>query len=102
MSVLGQADGALSQAAGHVAASRSRLTGLQRELDSRLHDLAGRWAGQGARAFGGLQAAWQERQTRITTALDDFERSLIDTERDNEVADAAAALVAARLTARMG
>lgn len=100
--VLSQRDGALGRAAQHVSAARHDLTALQRALGGQIASLGARWSGQGATSFHSLHRAWQEKQARITAALDDFERSLVDTDRDNMATDQAAADAASRYRARLG
>ena len=60
---------------------RSTSTGCPRPSTTR--SPAGRpLAGRGRLAFQNLQQAWHEKQTTIVAALNDFEQSLIVTDRD--------------------
>lgn len=80
---LSQQEKALSRAAEMVAQARGDLTRLQGNLSGQIESVRMRWQGDGGNAFQVLHTAWQEKQTRITRALDDFERSLLETEKDN-------------------
>lgn len=78
---------ALSRAATMVQEARGDLTRLQGNLSGQIEAVRMRWQGEGGNAFQVLHTAWQEKQTRITRALDDFERSLLETEQDNTTTD---------------
>ena len=45
--------------------------------------MQGKWGGQGGTAFFNLHEAWNEKQQIIVNALDEFEASLQQTEKDN-------------------
>lgn len=83
----GQGERALSRAATMVADARSDFDALARTLDGQIQGLRGRWVGQGANAFFTLHQAWTEKQQLIVSALNEFEASLISTERDNIATD---------------
>lgn len=83
----GQTEGALTRAAGLVAGARSDFDGIGAGILADVETMQSRWAGAGARAFWALGQAWGERQGRLVAALDDFERSLRATERDNIATD---------------
>jgi len=83
----GQGERALSQAATLVADAKRDFDRHARELDDRIGALRSRWVGQGGAAFFSLHQAWTEKQTVIVRALDEFEASLVTTERDNVATD---------------
>lgn len=83
----GQGERSLSQAATLVADAKRDFDRLAQQLDSQISGLRGRWVGQGANAFFMLHQAWTEKQTMIVSALDEFEASLLRTERDNVATD---------------
>lgn len=102
MTQLSQGEGALSAAAGRVSAARTDVTRLQGQLASDIGSLRGRWSGAGAVAFHRLHDAWQERQARITAALDGFEAALRETEHDTLRTDAQQADGFAHYATRLG
>lgn len=84
---LSQQEKALSRAATMVREARGDLNRLQGNLSGQIESVRMRWQGEGGNAFQVLHTAWQEKQARITRALDDFERSLLETEQDNITTD---------------
>lgn len=80
---MGQGEGTLTAAAGMVAEAKADFDRLARDLDGRIQGLRGQWVGAGGTAFFHLQQAWTEKQAVIVGALDQFEASLVATERDN-------------------
>ena len=52
------------------------------ELEGQIAGLRGRWAGAGGQAFFALHQAWTEKQKLVVRALDEFEASLLGTQRD--------------------
>lgn len=98
---LSQGEKSLSKAADAVSRARSDLASRQSRLQSEIDELRTKWGGAGASAFQTLNTAWQEKQTRITNALNDFERSLVDTEKDNVNTDQSASDDIARRNARL-
>lgn len=99
---LSQQEHALSRAADLVATARADLTRLQNGLSAQIEGLRMRWQGDGGRAFQILHSAWQEKQTRITRALDRFEASLLETEKDNTATDQSQSELMHRHLARLG
>jgi WXG100 family type VII secretion target len=81
------ADQALTRAAGLVATAKVDFDRRAAALNDQIAGMALRWQGQGGMAFQNLQRAWQEKQTTITRALDEFEQSLIVTDRDFTATD---------------
>jgi len=86
---MGQGEGTLSRASALVAEARVDFDRLARDLDGRIAGLQGRWVGAGGAAFFQLHRTWTEKQQVIVSALDDFEASLLGTERDNRSTDEA-------------
>lgn len=86
---MGQGAGALTRAAGMVSTARTDFDRLSRDLEGRIEGLRGQWVGAGGTAFFRLHQAWTEKQRVIVSALDQFEASLVSTEKDNLATDAA-------------
>lgn len=86
---MGQGEGTLTRAAGMVAEARADFDRLSRDLEGRISGLRGQWVGAGGNAFFALHQAWTEKQGVIVGALDQFEASLVGTERDNLSTDEA-------------
>jgi len=99
---MGQARGALSAAAGHVADARHDFDRLDDELLQHLDAARATWSGQGGSAFHALGRAWAERQLTITRALDDLEASLRATEHDNTSTDDTQSAAFLRVQQRLG
>ena len=58
--------------------------------------------GRAATAFFALHRAWTEKQDVITRALNEFEASLVSTERDNVATDDAQSAPYHRTAGRLG
>ena len=97
----GQGEKALSKAATLVAEAKRDFDTYARELDGQISALRGRWVGQGGTAFFTLHQAWTEKQTVIVQALDEFEASLVSTERDNVATDDTQSASYARTAGRL-
>ena len=76
------ADQALTRAASMVATAKVEFDRRAAALNDQIAGMSMRWQGSGGLAFQNLQRAWQEKQTTIMRALDDFEQSLVVTDRD--------------------
>lgn len=98
----GQGERALSKAAGLVAEAKRDLDTYSRELSDQITGLRGRWVGQGATSFFTLHQAWTEKQARIVRALDEFEASLLSTEKDNLATDDTQSAGYRRTVGRLG
>jgi WXG100 family type VII secretion target len=79
----GQDHGVLTRAAGMVADARTDFMGYSNRLSGQIAGVQGKWGGAGASAFFTLHQAWSEKQKVIVDALNEFESSLVTTERDN-------------------
>jgi WXG100 family type VII secretion target len=88
------ADQALTRAAGLVATAKVDFDRRAAALDDQIVGMAARWQGSGGLAFQNLQRTWQEKQSTIMRALDDFEQSLVVTDRDFTSTDDAQAQAA--------
>lgn len=99
---LSQTEQALRRAAEEVAAARADVTKLSADLSGQIQGMGARWGGQGASAFHTLHTAWQEKQSKIVGALDQFAESLVLTDKDNVSTDQSQADSAANLTSRLG
>lgn len=100
--VFGQAHGALERAAALVGEARADFAHQSQQLDGQIAELAGRWTGEGARAFFELHRTWVEQHRRVVGALDHFAEALVATARDNTRADEQSAAALAQLTGRLG
>ena len=80
---MGQGEKTLSQAAGMVADAKLDFDSFSKTLDGQIAGLRTKWAGAGAQAFFILHQAWTEKQAVILSALNEFEASLLSTEKDN-------------------
>ncbi len=88
-----------------IALTRQARSDLQAEISSlngRLAGIGGQWQGQGATAFLGVQAAWNDQVGRLLSALDRFGEALAGTERSFDVADADVTTALSRLSHRLG
>lgn len=81
-SEMGMGEGTLNKAAQLVSGAKQDFDRMSGDLEGRIADLKGKWAGAGGQAFFVLHQAWTEKQKVITSALNEFEASLIGTERD--------------------
>lgn len=99
---LSQGERSLSTAAEAVVAARADVGRLQQQLAGEVAALGHRWAGTGAAAFHRVHQAWQERQDRVTGALDGFEAALRETETDTARTDDHQAEGFAHFAARLG
>lgn len=98
---MGQAEGALSRAAGLVRQAKGDFDTLAGQLEGRIQGMSAQWRGAGGSTFRGLAAAWLEKQRVITRALDDFEGSLRGAERTNIATDEAQSAAMARFRQRL-
>lgn len=98
----GQGEGVLKDAATYVSDARISLDKLSSEMDTKIQGLRGKWAGAGGEAFFILQAAWVEKQGVITSALNEFEASLLSTEKDNLNTDDAQSATFNKTASRLG
>lgn len=79
---MGMGEGTLGKAAQLVAGAKQDFDRLSGELDGQIGDLRGRWQGSGGQAFFVLHQAWTEKQKVIVSALNEFENSLLGTQKD--------------------
>lgn len=79
---MGMGEGTLTKAAGLVAEAKQDFDRLSGKLDGQIAGLHGKWAGAGGQAFFALHQAWTEKQKVIVSALNEFEASLVGTEKD--------------------
>ena len=98
---LSQTEKALSAAADKVATARQDVTKLNQNLSGQIQGMGMKWGGQGATAFHNLHSAWQDKANKIVTALDQFQQSLLDTEKDNTSTDLSQADASTRLLDRL-
>lgn len=98
---LSAAERALSRAAEKVAGCKVDLVKLSTKMDGQMEELRAQWGGEGAAAFQNLKRAWLDRQKTINDALDVFEQSLIETEKDNVATDQQAGSTMGALASRL-
>lgn len=79
----GHGEGALKAVADLVATTKQDLAKLSGKMADQLEDMNRAWVGGGGLAFGNVKQAWIEKHQVVTAALDQFESSLIETEKDN-------------------
>lgn len=83
----GAGENTLGKAAEMVATARQDFDALSKNLTSKIEGLESQWKGQGGQAFFALHAAWTQKQQVVTSALNDFEASLKNTQKDNVSTD---------------
>lgn len=84
---MGMGEGTLSKAAQLVSGAKQDFDRLSGELEGQIAGLQGKWAGAGGQAFFTLHRAWSEKQKVIVSALNEFEASLVGTEKDTTSTD---------------
>jgi uncharacterized protein YukE len=99
---MGQGERTLSRAASLVADAKADFDSLSRALEGQILGAQGKWAGQGGSAFFALHEAWTQKQSVITSALNEFEASLTSTERDNMSTDETQSATYNRYSSRLG
>jgi WXG100 family type VII secretion target len=99
---MGQGEGTLTKAAGLVSDAKADFDRLSMKLDGQIQGLQGKWAGAGGTAFFTLHQAWTEKQKVIVSALNEFEASLTQTEKDNISTDDAQMANYNRTAGRLG
>lgn len=99
---MGQGERTLSRAAAMVAEAKRDFDGFSRKLDGQIAGLQGLWTGAGGSAFFTLHRAWTEKQQVIVSALNEFEASLVSTERDNVSTDDQQSATYSRTASRLG
>lgn len=83
----GQGDQVLSRAATMVAQCKTDMDGISGQMMGHVEALRAQWGGTGSNAFVNLGNAWNEKQRRIVSALNEFEQNLLTTERTNTTTD---------------
>lgn len=100
--VVGQGAGVLSHAAKLVVDAKADFAKQSSTLDGQIAAVKGRWGGAGAQAFHALHTAWMEKHQTIISALNNFEASLQQTEKDNTQTDQSAGDSMTTLSNRLG
>src|SRR3954454_2757298 len=77
----------LSRAAGLVAGAKGDFDKMSGNLSNQILSYQSKWVGQGGSAFFALHQAWTEKQSKIVSALNEFEAALTQTQRDNTNTD---------------
>ena len=99
---MGQGEKTLSQAATMVADAKRDFDNFSKTLDGQIGVMRTKWAGAGAQAFFILHQAWTEKQAVIVNALNEFEASLLSTEKDNVNTDDTQSANYNRFAGRLG
>ena len=81
-SEMGMGEGTLQKAAQLVSGAKQDFDRMSGELEGQIAGLRGQWAGSGGQAFFVLHQAWTEKQKVVVSALNEFEASLVGTQRD--------------------
>lgn len=98
----GQGEQTLSKAANLVSEAKADFDTLASSLSGKIQGAEGAWKGAGGRAFFQLHQAWTEKQSKIVSALNEFEASLTQTEKDNLSTDESQSQSHNSLSARLG
>lgn len=99
---MGQGEATLTRAAGLVSEAKQDFDSMSKTLEGQIAGLQGKWAGAGGTAFFSLHQAWTEKQRIITNALNEFEASLVSTEKDNVSTDDTQSSNYSRVAGRLG
>lgn len=91
MAEIRQQEGALRRAAERTTEARAGFDARARQLSGQVEGMRAQWQGEGGLAFQRVHLAWQEKQARVTRALDDLEQALRETDRDTTATDRAQA-----------
>lgn len=102
MTDYGMGEDTLVKAADMVRNAKADFDRLAGQLEGQIQGLQGRWAGQGGRAFFQVHQAWSEKQRIVVKALDDFEQSLVSTDKDAKATDEASSSSMANINSRLG
>ena len=98
---VGFGDGTIRTTEQLMAGARGELRRLSSELQTEIGQLQGRFGGQAAVALGNLNAAWDEKHSRIVSTLERFEASLSTTEKTMTANDEESSAALATIQARM-
>jgi WXG100 family type VII secretion target len=77
----------LKQIANEVTSGRDAFQALAKQLSGKITEKTPQWQGAGGSAFFNLHNSWQEKHTRIVNALNEFEASLHQTDKDTKGTD---------------
>lgn len=100
--VIDQGAGVLEQAAREVAAARSDLDTIARQLAGRVEPVAGSWLGAGAAGFFGFHDAWQAKEQRIVAILTTFAEAIDATHTTTTQVDASESSIYRAIAGRLG
>ena len=91
----------LGQAANMVSTAKSDFDKLASNLMGQIQSAQAKWQGEGGSAFQNLGAAWNERQNKIVSALNQFESSLQQTQKDNQSTDSTQSGYMSKISGRL-
>lgn len=95
-------DQALTNSAGLVATAHGDLTQQLSVLRGKISSLQPMWKGAGAAAFQQVMVRWDEDSRKITSALNEFEANLRQSEQVYNATDDAQSATFAKLNGRLG
>lgn len=96
------ADGALRRGAAIVSSSKKDIITELNSIQSQLSSIGAAWTGSGSTQFQQTFNAWQEKSRRITSALDEFEQNLIDSQTAYTATDDTSADAQRKFMGRLG
>lgn len=98
----GQGAEVLSKAAKLVQGAKADLDKTSTTLENNLNPMKSQWQGQGGQAFRTLYEEWLAKQRKIVQTLDQFEQSLMSTEKLNVSTDDSQSASLAKISGRLG
>lgn len=96
------ADGALQRGAAIVSSSKAEIVSELNSIRSKLSGINASWTGSGSSAFQQTFEAWQEKSRKITSALDQFEQNLRDSQSTYTQTDDSSAQAQNKFMGRLG
>lgn len=79
--------GALKQIGGEVTSGKEDFRALSHQLSGKINEKTQQWQGAGGTAFFNLHQQWQDKNTKILAALDEFDAALRKTDSDTTSTD---------------
>lgn len=95
-------DQALTRGAQMVQAARGDLDQQLSSLRGKLSGIGAQWQGAGSGAFQQVMVRWDEDARKITSALNEFEANLVQSEQTYNAADEAQSATFGKLSGRLG
>ena len=98
---VGFGDGTIRTTSRLLADAKGELRRLGQELQGEINGMQGKWGGAGARAFGVLNQAWDDKHRAIVSTLERFEANLQETEVSLSSSDETAAASVGTIRSQM-